>query len=166
MGPEAIFIPSNSTLDAVFEDFGAGYDTVNASATYTLAANIEVLVLTGVLAINGTGNGLANTLTGNGASNRLNGGIGDDRLTGAAGADFFEFSAASGADRITDFTNNVDTLVFDDALWTGVLTVQQVITNFATIAAGAAVFTFGDGTRVTVDGVTNLNSLVDDISFI
>jgi len=41
--------------------------------TYTLAAQVENLVLTGATAINGTGNDLANTLSGNAASNTLDG---------------------------------------------------------------------------------------------
>jgi Ca2+-binding RTX toxin-like protein len=55
--------------------------------SYTLSANVENLILTGLEAINGTGNMLNNTLTGNSAANTLNGGAGDDSLDGGAGAD-------------------------------------------------------------------------------
>lgn len=60
--------------DKVVEAANGGIDLVKSSATYKLAANVENLVLTGSSAINGTGNGLANTLTGNNANNTLAGG--------------------------------------------------------------------------------------------
>ncbi len=65
-------------LDTVTEAANAGIDTVKAAFNVTLAANVENLILTGTAAINGTGNGLANTLTGNTAANKLSGGLGDD----------------------------------------------------------------------------------------
>ncbi|MBA3755535.1 MAG: hypothetical protein H0X02_04615 [Nitrosomonas sp.] len=47
--------------------------------------NVENLTLTGVLAINGTGNGQANKITGNSANNQLVGGVGNDTLDGSTG---------------------------------------------------------------------------------
>ncbi|WP_269633963.1 calcium-binding protein [Pelomonas sp. BJYL3] len=73
--------------DAVKEQENEGVDSVQIGVTYTLAANVENLTLTGSTAINGTGNGLANSLTGNGAANTLTGGAGNDTLTGGAGND-------------------------------------------------------------------------------
>jgi Ca2+-binding RTX toxin-like protein len=64
-----------------------GRDLVTSSVSYVLGDQLDDLLLTGIGAIDGTGNGLGNTLTGNGAANRLEGGDGNDRLTGAAGAD-------------------------------------------------------------------------------
>jgi len=65
-------------LDTILENANEGSDTVQASASYTLGANLENLTLTGYAAINGTGNALNNTLTGSGISNVLAGGLGDD----------------------------------------------------------------------------------------
>ncbi len=73
--------------DTVTENLSEGTDKVNSSVTYTLSANIENLTLTGALAINGTGNDLANVITGNAAINVLNGGAGNDKLNGGAGVD-------------------------------------------------------------------------------
>ncbi|MBB5206399.1 Ca2+-binding RTX toxin-like protein [Inhella inkyongensis] len=75
------------SADQVIEDVSAGTDTVEAALTWTLGANLENLTLTGSAAINGTGNGAANTLLGNAAANVLTGGGGNDVLDGKAGAD-------------------------------------------------------------------------------
>ena len=95
----------DNTGDVVTEAASAGTDTVSASVTYTLSANVENLTLTGTAAINGTGNSLANVITGNVRNNTLNGG---------AGADFFVFNTTLGSesiDRIGDFN------VADDTIW-------------------------------------------------
>ena len=42
-------------------------------------------------------------------------------------------------------------------------TAQDVIDDFGSISGGNAVFNFGGGHVLTVAGVTNLSSLVDDI---
>jgi Ca2+-binding RTX toxin-like protein len=76
--------------DVVIEVFNEGIDSVNSSVTYTLPVNVENLTLRGASAINGTGNGQANTITGNAANNVLNGGAGNDNLQGAAGNDTLE----------------------------------------------------------------------------
>ena len=79
----------DNVSDVVTEAASAGTDRVNASVTYVLAANVESLTLTGAVAINGTGNTLANTLTGNSADNVLDGSSGTDTLVGGAGNDTY-----------------------------------------------------------------------------
>lgn len=88
--------------DVVSENAGQGTDTVQASISYVLGANVENLVLTGSNSVSGTGNGLANTLTGNGAANTLVGGGGADALLGGAGSDIYLAGWGSGADRIIE----------------------------------------------------------------
>lgn len=77
----------DTASDVVTELANEGIDTIRTALTYTLGANIENLVLTGSSTVNGTGNGLNNTITGNSADNTLNGGVGDDILIGGGGGD-------------------------------------------------------------------------------
>ena len=79
----------DSTGDVVIEAAGEGADLVQALVSYTLGANVENLTLTGIAAINGTGNALANTLTGNSGNNVLDGGAGSDKMIGGAGDDTY-----------------------------------------------------------------------------
>jgi len=73
-------------LDTITELSGEGTDTVYSTLNYTLAANLENLVLQGT-AINGTGNELNNSITGNASNNILSGDAGNDTLNGSTGAD-------------------------------------------------------------------------------
>ena len=81
----------DNTGDMVFElsTIATEIDTVNSSVAYSLGANVENLTLTGLSAINGTGNSLANTLIGNASANILDGGVGADTLIGGAGNDTY-----------------------------------------------------------------------------
>ncbi len=70
----------DNLADVVVEDVTGGIDTVRSSlASYTLAANVENLVLAGN-ASSGTGNSLDNRLTGNAGNDTLNGGAGTDTV--------------------------------------------------------------------------------------
>jgi Ca2+-binding RTX toxin-like protein len=112
----------DNAFDLVTENLEQGTDSVQASVSFTLGDHFEHLALTGTLAINGTGNALANTLTGNAAANTLsggggadllNGGLGSDVLVGGAGADHFIFNSVLGAanvDTVSDFELGVDDL--------------------------------------------------------
>jgi len=77
----------DATSDTITENASEGTDSVQSSVSFTLAANVENLTLTGTAAINGTGNALDNVLTGNSAANTLSGGAGADTLDGGAGND-------------------------------------------------------------------------------
>jgi len=86
--------PDNDTYfvddagDVVIELANQGTaDTVRATRSYTLAPQVERLILDGNAAIDGTGNQAANILTGNAGANALSGLGGHDTLRGQAGAD-------------------------------------------------------------------------------
>ncbi|MDQ0323664.1 Ca2+-binding RTX toxin-like protein [Pararhizobium capsulatum DSM 1112] len=88
--------------DTIVEAANQGADTVKSSVDYTLGANIENLLLTGLSALGGTGNSLANTITGNSAANALNGATGIDRLVGRSGNDTY---ITDGGDTIVEVAN-------------------------------------------------------------
>lgn len=137
----------------------AGTDTIISSITRTLVdyATVENLLLTGANVINGTGNGLNNTLTGNAAANVLNGGTGNDFLIGAGGNDTliggigndqFVFNSAPNAatnrDSIADFNVVADTIRLENtgaglfnALANGVLSAAAFKANAIGMATDA-----------------------------
>jgi serralysin len=79
----------DSPGDVVIETATPWIDGVFASISFTLGAGVENLTLTGVAAIDGTGNALANSIVGNGAANVLRSGGGADTLAGGAGDDTY-----------------------------------------------------------------------------
>jgi Ca2+-binding RTX toxin-like protein len=81
----------DNPLDVVTELGSAGHDTVFASISETLSANVEDLILQdGAGMISGTGNGHNNIITGNNANNTLRGLAGGDTLEGGAGDDVLD----------------------------------------------------------------------------
>ena len=82
------------------ESAGGGDDTVRSSVSFTLGSNFENLVLTGSLAINGTGNGANNLITGNSAANALNGGGGNDRFFAFTGDGNDAYNGGAGTDTL------------------------------------------------------------------
>jgi Ca2+-binding RTX toxin-like protein len=116
--------------DNVIENANGGIDTVRSSITYTLTANVENLVLTGLFNINGTGNDLDNLLTGNSGDNlllglggndrfmALGGNDGNDTYNGGTGVNTYDLSATAAAATVnlalgtsTSATTGSDTLI-------------------------------------------------------
>jgi trimeric autotransporter adhesin len=99
--------------DQITEDANGGTDTVRASIIWTLAANVENLVLTGIDAINGTGNSANNTIVGNLGENILNGDAGNDTLIGGAGNDMYIVDSATDviAENANEGTDTVQTAI-------------------------------------------------------
>lgn len=100
----------DNSADVVVEKPGEGIDTVNASASFVLGADVERLTLTGSAALDGAGNAGDNQVTGNGGANHLYGLAGADTLNGASGDDWIV--GGLGADILTG-GNGADTFVFD-----------------------------------------------------
>jgi parallel beta-helix repeat protein len=85
-----IYVVDNA-FDSVVETntSASQIDTVKASVSWTLGANLENLVLTGVSDIDGTGNERRNFITGNIADNVLDGAAGNDSMSGGDGDDTY-----------------------------------------------------------------------------
>ncbi len=163
LGNDTYFV--DSTGDVVNEALSAGIDTVNASISYTLGANLEQLSLTDSGAINGMGNALNNLIRGNGANNTLRGGAGNDKLNGWAGNDtlvgesgndlliggagsdllrggagadrFYFYNLSEGIDTIVDFNVVDDSIYVSRTGFDGTLTAGAAI-SAAQFRLGAA----------------------------
>jgi len=133
--------------DTVTEVSSAGADTVESSISWTLGAQIENLTLTGVDAINGTGNTLANTLRGNGASNVLDGGTGNDTMIGGAGDDVYKVDAT------TDVVTEAATEGRDRVETTVTLTLASNVEDLTLLGTSAI-----NGTGNTLDNLLTGNS--------
>ncbi len=96
VGDDYYFVDNKK--DVVTEAKTAGTDTIESTSSYTLGANVENLILAGILDNSGTGNELNNKITGNVGDNKLNGGAGNDTLVGGAGAD--ELNGGLGEDAL------------------------------------------------------------------
>jgi Ca2+-binding RTX toxin-like protein len=98
-----IYVVDN-VLDKITEKASEGHDLVRAGLNFVLGSNVEDLVLTGIEAIDGTGNTQDNKISGNGAANKLYGGAGNDSLMGGAGDDWLR--GGTGADTMAGGTGD------------------------------------------------------------
>lgn len=121
--------------DLIVEHASEGMDTVHTGLSgYTLAANVEKLVLTGTSSLNGSGNALDNVLSGNAGANLLRGGGGADKIDGGSGSDQLfgddgddVLTGGAGADRLTGGAGKD---VFKFALPDSNKNASDVITDF------------------------------------
>jgi Ca2+-binding RTX toxin-like protein len=159
----------NNAGDVVVELSGGGIDTVRSSRTYTLGSNVENLVLTDAVAIDGTGNGLANTITGNAAANALGGRAGNDKLVGGGANDTLDGGLGNdtmlgGAGNDTFLVDSTGDLVTEAASG-GTDTVRSVIDevlasnveNLVLAGSGAIAGTGNSlGNRITGNAAANV----------
>jgi len=82
-----LYVVDNVGDKAVESSITGGTDKVESSITFVLGANLENLTLTGLSAIDGTGNTLNNIIDGNTKDNVLIGLAGNDTLSGHGGGD-------------------------------------------------------------------------------
>jgi trimeric autotransporter adhesin len=175
LGDDVFIIDSDG--DWVVENAGEGNDTIRSSVTFTaLDANVENLILTGTADLNGTGNGLANTIEGNEGSNVLDGGLGADVLKGGEGDDTYMVdeagdaiveNAGEGDDVVKTSLNgyvlsaNVEKLILlgiSDIDGTGSATANTIEGN-----AGNNVLDGGGGADTLVGGLGNDTYVVDHV---
>jgi Ca2+-binding RTX toxin-like protein len=138
--------------DVVVEQAGEGADTVHAARNYTLADNVERLILEGTANTAGTGNAAANGLTGNAGDNVLDGRGGADNMAGGLGNDTYR------VDNAGDLVVERSGAGSDTVLSSVGLTLGDYIENL-TLTGSAAVD--GDGNRLanTLTGNNAANTL-------
>jgi Ca2+-binding RTX toxin-like protein len=98
-GDDDTYIVSESA-DVVTEEVGEGYDVVQASRSYSLAAGSEIEALVtpdeaGFLFIDLTGNEFDNWISGNAGQNIIMGGLGRDEMYGRDGGDTFVWASVT-----------------------------------------------------------------------
>ena len=141
---------------------------------YTLLDHVEKLILqTGAGNIDGTGNGLKNTLTGNEGVNVLEGGAGADTLIGGLGNDTYRVNlkTVTGTtttvaleDKVTETsTGGIDTLVLlggnEDLIKASTLTLAATLENIDASATGTTKLNLNGnaaGNEVTGNDADNL----------
>ena len=164
----------NTTTDVITEETGSGMDTVQSSVSFLLssAANVENLTLTGVSAINGTGNLGNNIIIGNAGSNVIDGGGGIDTLVGGSGNDTYLVDTATdviteavgeGIDTVQSSVSfalgdNVENLILTDSAITGT---GNSLNNVLTGNASNNILQGGGGSDTLVGGSGNDTYLVD-----
>jgi Ca2+-binding RTX toxin-like protein len=149
-GNDVYFVDNAS--DVVTENANGGTDTVNASISCTLAANVENLTLLGSADLQGNGNSLLNTLTGNAGNNLLDGGVDADTMIGGAGDDVYF------VDNIGDLTvenaNGGNDTVFSAINFTLSANVENLI-----LQGGADLQGYGDASNNVIYGNAGNNLL-------
>lgn len=143
------------------DDVISGFERVTGSDT----GNDTLLGTLGSDVLKGSGGN--DILHGRDGNDFLDGGVGADTMTGAAGADHFIFRNGGQGDRVADFSlAQGDVLLLDDALWTGVLTAAEVVTQFAQVVGSSVVLDFLDGDILTLAGVGSLAGLDQQITLV
>jgi Ca2+-binding RTX toxin-like protein len=113
--------------------FGAGTDTLSGFENLTGSNFNDTL----------TGNASNNVLNGGAGNDTLNGSLGNDYLSGGTGVDIFRFNTALNAstnkDTIIDFSLVDDTIQFENAIFTNLLSTGALAAgNFRSSSTGVA----------------------------
>ncbi len=150
--------------DIVTESAGQGTDTVRASVSYTLSANVERLQLSaGTQSLNGTGNDLANQLIGNGGANVLDGGTGADTMLGYNGDDTYGVDQAGDVVTEVSASGGTDTVRSSVSYTLGAYVERLVLTGAAALNGtgnGLANHLTGNDAANVLDGGSGNDTLV------
>ena len=158
--------------DVVDEGANGGNDTITSSVTIDLQTmpNVESVTLTGVRALNATGNALGNVLHGNagnnlliglGGNDLLDGDFGSDTLIGGAGNDTYVvgYPGEEPADTLVEAANEGTDTVISLSSWT-------LDTNFENLVLHPASSVDTDGTGNSANNRlegNNRNNLLDGL---
>jgi trimeric autotransporter adhesin len=107
-GGNDTFVIGNSG-DVVQDTSTTATNTAKSAVSYSLATNVNTLVLSGSSSIVGTANGGNDAITGNSGTDTLKGGAGVDTLTAGTGID----TLIGGAGNTTFVVNNISDVVQD-----------------------------------------------------
>jgi trimeric autotransporter adhesin len=146
--------------DSPYELASEGIDTIVASVSWTLFDEFENLVLTGADDIDGTGNGVANSIVGNSGINALSGGAGDDTLDGGGGGDTLRGGQGNDTywvkvgDTTSEFSNQGTDLVYSSISWTLTSNIEQL-----TLLGSADITGTGNNLANTLIGNAGNNTL-------
>lgn len=165
---------TDTTTDVITEAASAGTDTVQSAVTHTLGINLENLILTGSVAINGTGNTAANMITGNGANNILDGSSGVDTLVGGSGndtyivdniADLVTEAASAGTDTVQSAVTYTLAVNVENLTLTGAAAINGTGNTLANVMIGNTGnnnLNGGDGND-TLNGGAGIDSLIGGV---
>jgi Ca2+-binding RTX toxin-like protein len=140
----------DSSLDVVTEDANAGTDSITASVSFVLGANVENLALTGTDNLNGTGNALNNDLSGNSGRNLLSAGAGNDFLAGGGGVD----TLVGGLGNDTYYVDNASDSIVESAN-SGLDSVQSTVSYTLAANVENLTLTFASTLTANINGVGN-----------
>ena len=143
-----------SAGDTVVEMAGGGTDTVQSALNFTLAANVEQLVLSGNARI-GIGNAQDNVITGDAKNNTLDGQAGNDTLDGGPGYDTLlggsgndTYYVDSAADQVVELPGGgIDTVHSTSSYYQLSANVENLIFDTGANAQG-----FGNDSNNTLTG--------------
>jgi len=173
LGNDTYFV--DDVGDDVVENVGEGTDTVHASISYTLTANVEKLFLTGTADIDGTGNDLNNSLTGNSGNNILDGGLGSDVMAGGLGDDTYivddvrdvvKEASAAGTDQVLASVSYTLSANVENITLTGIADINatgNTLSNTLIGNAGNNTLNGGAGADVMQGGAGDDTYVVDNI---
>jgi Ca2+-binding RTX toxin-like protein len=163
-GSDLYYVRDGSDVVHETSVLASSIDTIIASISYTLGANLEKLTLfASVDALNGIGNDLNNIIAGNSYNNILGGAAGNDVLNGAAGADTMD----GGVGNDIYYVDNIGDLVVESsAISTEIDIVGAYINNYTLTAnvenlnlGGAVISGNGNGSNNVINGNASGNIL-------
>jgi Ca2+-binding RTX toxin-like protein len=154
-GSDLYYLENSGDIISETSTVASEIDTVRASVSHTLGANIERLSLQGTSSISAVGNTLNNFLNGNTGNNSLAGVLGNDTLNGGAGND--TLNGGAGRDYMIGSTGSDIYLV--DSTGDVVSETSTVASEIDTVRAYISYGLSVNLERLSLQGTANLNAI-------